>query len=247
MSKRMRLLSLLMRSGEFERSTAAEQAVRDGRVNVDGKAATNPAHSVKMRAVVELDGRPLKARPLTYVILNKQAGMLCQKAEKERTVYDVIASITEIDHKTRNTLFCVGRLDKDTEGLLVVTNDGQLEKLLTKKENRIIKTYYAETMNRVSDNDIKNLMRGVKIKDDDTGKVFFVKAVAVRKLEERKVEMGIDEGRKRQVKKMFQALGNSVVSLRRVGIGGLRLEDLDFKGKRYLVVNKRDPKLTGLI
>ena len=245
MSKKMRLLSLLMRSGEFERSTTAEQAVRDGRVTVDGAKAANPAHSVKMRGVVELDGRPLKARPLTYVILNKQAGMVCQKAEKERTVYDVIASITEIDHKTRNTLFCVGRLDKDTEGLLVITNDGQQEKLLTKGK-RIIKTYYVETLNRVSDNDIKHLMRGVKIKDDDTGKVFFVKAVAVRKLEERKVEMGIDEGRKRQVKKMFQALGNSVVSLRRVGIGGLRLEDLDFKGKRYLIVNKRDPKLTGL-
>lgn len=240
----MRLLSLLMRSGEFQRSAEAEQAVRDGRVSVGGTKATNPAHSVKMRSVVELDNRKLSARPLTYVILNKQAGMVCQKTVKEKNVYEVIASMEEIDPVTRNTLFCVGRLDRDTEGLLIITNDGQLEKLLTKGK-RVLKTYSVETAAPVSDDDIATLQRGVEIEDDDTEKAFLVKAVAIKRLGERKVEISIDEGKKRQVKKMFEALGNHVVSLKRVAIGNLRLEDLDFKDKRYLIVNKRDLMLNA--
>jgi len=242
MSKKIRLLSLLMRSGEFKRTAEAEEAVRKGKVTVDGKPAANPQHSVKASAVVELDGRRLEAKPLTYVILNKQAGMVCQKTEKEKSIYDVIASMPEIDPKTRKTLFCVGRLDRDTEGLLIVTNDGQVEKLLTKGK-RIIKSYHAEALNRISDHDIQTLMRGVEIADDDTEKRFFVKAVAVKRLGERNIEMGIDEGRKRQVKKMFEALGNRVVALRRVGIGSLRLENLDFKGKRYLIASRRGLRL----
>ncbi|MCX6814835.1 MAG: hypothetical protein NTY20_04270 [Candidatus Aenigmarchaeota archaeon] len=120
----------------------------------------------------------------------------------------------------------------------MVTNDGQLEKQLTRKENHIIKTYLVETRNPVTDNDFAALRQGVKITDDDTGKVFFVKALAVRKLGQRRLEIGIDEGKKRQIKKMLQAVGNDVVSLKRVGIGNLRLEDLDFKGKSYLLINK---------
>ncbi len=238
MSKKMRLISLLMRSGEFERSFDAEQAIRHGHVYVDGKVLTNPKHSVKMAAVVKIDGRQLLAQPLAYIILNKQAGMVCQKSSKEKTVYDLIASIPEISQKTRSSLFCIGRLDKDTEGLLVVTNDGQLEKQLTRKENHIIKTYLVETRNPVTDNGFAALRQGVKITDDDTGKVFLVKALAVRKLGQRRLEIGIDEGKKRQIKKMLQAVGNDVVSLKRVGIGNLRLEDLDFKGKSYLLINK---------
>jgi len=238
MSKKMRLVSLLMRSGEFKRSYDAEQAILQGHVYVDGKVLTNPKHSVKMAAVVKINGRQLLAQPLAYIILNKQAGMVCQKSSKEKTVYDLIASIPEINQKTRSSLFCIGRLDKDTEGLLVVTNDGQLEKQLTRKENHIIKTYLVETRNPVTDNDFAALRQGVKITDDDTGKVFFVKALAVRKLGQRRLEIGIDEGKKRQIKKMLQAVGNDVVSLKRVGIGNLRLEDLDFKGKSYLLINK---------
>jgi pseudouridine synthase len=243
MSKKLRLLSLLMRSGDFERSSAAEQAVLDGRVTVDGAKATNPGHSVKAHAAVKLDGHPLEVKPFVYMILNKEAGMVCQKTDKEKSVYDVIASMEEIDPKTRAGLFCVGRLDRDTEGLLIVTNDGQLEKLLTKSGNRVLKTYSVGTAAPVSDDDITALQRGVEIEDDDTDKAFFVKAIAIKRLDERRVEIGINEGRKRQVKKMFEVLGNSVVSLRRVAIGGLRLENLDFKGKRYLIIDKRDLKL----
>jgi len=240
MSKKVRLLSLLMRSGEFKRTAEAEEAVREGRVAIDGKPATNPQHSVKAMAVISIGGRELKPAAFVYAILNKQKGMVCQKTDREKSVYDVIASITEIDAKTRKSLFCVGRLDKDTEGLLIVTNDGRLEKLLTRKENRIIKTYAVTTAGPVTDDDVETLRKGVQITDDDTNRAFLVKAAAIRKLGEKQIEMDIDEGRKRQIKKMLEAVGNSVVSLRRVAIDSLRLEDLDFKGKPYLIVKRSD-------
>ncbi|MCX6818201.1 MAG: pseudouridine synthase [Candidatus Aenigmarchaeota archaeon] len=241
MSKKIRLLAKLMRSGEFSRSAEAEEAVRKGRVTVDGKPATNPQHSVKANATVSINDRPIEPVAFTYVILDKQKGMVCQKTDKERNVYEVISSIEEIDPKTRASLFCVGRLDRDTEGLLIITNDGQLEKLLTKGK-RIIKIYAVVTDASVTDDDVAALLKGVQVTDDDTGKAFFVKAVAIKRLGEKQIEIGIDEGRKRQIKKMLEALGNHVVSLRRVGIGKMRIESLNFDGKRYLIARKQDLK-----
>lgn len=237
MSKKIRLLAKLMRSGEFRRTAEAEEAVMEGRIQVDGKPATNPQHSIKASAAVSINGRALEPAKLTYVIIDKQKGMVCQKTDKERSVYEVIASMEELDEKTRASLFCVGRLDRDTEGLLIVTNDGQLEKLLTKGK-RIIKTYAVATFAPVTDDDVTTLLKGVQITDDDTDRAFFVKAAAIKRLGERTIELSIDDGRKRQVKKMLEALGNHVVSLRRVGIGKMRIESLAFAGKRYIIAGK---------
>jgi len=234
MSKRTRLLTLMMRSGEFERSYEAEQAIRHGKVSVDGIVAVDPKYSVKARAKIMFAGRQLKPRPFTYIILNKEKGLVCQKSAKERSVYDTIKGIREIDEKTRRTLFTVGRLDKDTEGLLIVTNDGQLEKKITR--GRVLKTYSVETREKVTDEQITRLKEGVEIKDGDTGKVFFVRIVVGKALGERLIDIGIEEGRKRQVKKMLKAVGNDVIGLKRVGIGRLRLEDL--KGKPYMIVGR---------
>ena len=238
MSKKMRLLSLLMRSGEFSRAFEAEQAIRKGQVIVDGKAVTNPAHSVKLSAEILVEGKVLEARPLTYIILNKPAGVICQKSQKERSVFDLVNDIPGLDQKTKGSLFCVGRLDRDTEGLLIITNDGQLEKLLTR--GNIPKTYLVAARNTLSEKDVSMLLEGVQIKDEDSGKAFHVKAISVKRLGPDKIEMSIDEGRKRQVRKMLQAVGNEVISLRRVGIGKLRIEDVDFKGKSYLLASKKD-------
>jgi pseudouridine synthase len=241
MSKKIRLLSLLMRSGEFRKSYDAEQAIKQGRVQVNGKPATNPQHSVKLNAILKVNGRELKAQPLTYIILNKTRGVVCQKSPKEKTVFDLINTIPGIEPKTRSSLFCVGRLDRDTEGLLVMTNDGQLEKTLTR--DRIPKTYLLSTINPVSDKDITRLLEGVQIRDDDSRKAFQVKALSIKRLGPNKLEMAIDEGRKRQVKKMLLAVGNEVVSLKRVAIGKLRIESLDFKGKAYIIASKAELKL----
>jgi len=236
MTKKTRLLSLLMRSGEFERSGDAAEAIICGHVSVDGKIAKDPKHSFKLNSVIMFKERELKLQDLTYLILNKPKGFICQKSSKEKTIYDVINRITEIDKKTKNTLFSVGRLDKDTTGLIVITNDGRLEKVLTRKEHGILKTYHVKTKNITTDECIERLLLGVKIKDDDAGKEFMVKALKIKRLGKKEMEIVIGEGRKRQIKKMLESLGNEVIGLKRVGIGTLRIEDLNFKDKPYIIV-----------
>ncbi len=239
MSKKLRLRSLFMRSGRFSRSSDAENEIKSGNVEVDGTIVKNPEYSIKINAKIRLNGKEMTLAPLTYIILNKQKGTVCQKSANEKTVYDVIASIQEIDQKTRNSLFVVGRLDKDTEGLLIVTNDGQLDYMLTRKENHVIKTYEAGLKETVSENDFETLKAGVEITNEDAGKTFHVRAITMKKLGEKTIEIGIDEGRKRQIKKMLEAIGNEVISLKRTGIGKLRIEDLSFGNNQYIITEKQ--------
>ncbi|MFH1978721.1 MAG: pseudouridine synthase [Candidatus Aenigmatarchaeota archaeon] len=238
MSKKTRLLSLLMRSGEFERSDHAEKEIISGHVSVDGKIVKDPKNSFKINSVIKVKEHKLELQNLTYIILNKPKGVICQKSSKEKTIYDIINGIVEIDKKMKNTLFSIGRLDKDTTGLLIVTNDGQIEKNLTRKEYGILKTYHVKMKSAMKDDDIERLLGGVRITDDDVGKKFLVKAMEIKKIGKKEIEIVIGEGRKRQIKKMLKSLGNEVVDLKRVGIGKLRIEDLDFKNKSYLILSE---------
>jgi len=224
-----------MRSGEFRRSSEAERAIINGHVSVDGNVVKDPKHSFKLNSIIMFKGHELRLQTLTYIIFNKPKGVICQKSSKERTIYDMIDGIIEIDKKTRDTLFSVGRLDKDTIGLIIITNDGQLEKLLTRKEYGVLKTYHIKTEATTKYEDIERLLHGVKIKDDDTGKEFMVKVIKIKRINKKEMEIVIGEGRKRQIKKMMKAVGNQVVELKRVGIGNLRIEDLHFKGKPYMI------------
>jgi len=231
----MRLLSLVMRSGEFERSVEAHEVIINGNVSVNGNVIKDPKYSFKVNSVIKLKDHELKLQDLTYIIFNKPKGIICQKSSKEKTIYDMLNEIREINKKTKNTLFSIGRLDKDTTGLIIITNDGQLEKILTRKEHGILKTYNVKLENTMKDDDTKSLLHGVKIKDDNTGREILVKALKIKKLGKKEIEIIIGEGKKRQVKKMMKIVGNEAVELKRVGIGSLRIEELDFKGRPYMI------------
>ncbi len=237
---KIRLRAYLMRSGQFGKAHDAIRLIKFGKILVNGKPVHNPEFSVKTKDKVEVVDRgkvkELKLKPFTYIIFNKPAGYVCQKSRVEPSIYELISNIKEIDFETRETLFCVGRLDKDTEGLLIVTNDGRLSNELMRPENHITKTYLVETGKVLEEADLEKLRSGVNIKSED-GK-FFVKALDVKMIAEKTSEIVIDEGKKRQVKLMFEAVQNKVVYLKRIGIGKLRLEDLDFKGKNYLILDR---------
>ena len=236
MSKRIRLLSLVMRSGEFERSREAAAAIEQGEIQADRKIIKDPKHSIRERATIMWNGTEIEARPLTCLLLNKPAGVICQKSAKERTVYDLLEQVEGIEQKTRRSLFSVGRLDRDTTGLLVITNDGQLEHLLTEKEKQVVKTYKVTTDKPLTRPMLQQLQSGVIIRDDDRKKQFTVRAVNVKQTAERVVELGITEGKKRQVKKMLFSVGNYVTKLERVGIGRLRLGDVTFTNGLYMII-----------
>lgn len=232
MSRKIRLLSYVMKSGEFIRSYNASQAIHKGLIKVDGKVVTDPKSGVKLLAAVKYDGRTLTIQKPLYFALNKPTGVICQKSRKEKTIYDLLEKIPGIGQKEKNSLFSVGRLDKDTSGLLIVTNDGQIEKRI----RAAIKTYLVETKTQLTEKDLDQLREGVRIKDEDTGRVFFVKGKAERA--GKKIELSIRSGRKRQVRKMIQAVGNEVLALERVGIGNLRLKDIYFQNGRISKLDK---------
>ena len=245
MDRKIRLLSYLMRTGEFERSYQAQQAVLKGRVKVDGAVQRVPHHSIKLKARVMLshNGKDTVlsfARPIT-LLLDKPRGLVCQKSSREQTVYNLLEQIPGLGKKEKRSLFCVGRLDLESEGLLVLTNQGQLEKALTR--DGVVKTYQVKTQKPLSDKELETLESGVHIQDPDTGKKFFVKAVIVKKLGPQELEIGITQGRKRQVKKMIQSVGNDVTSLKRVGIGTLRIETISFKNRFATPSNRELEKL----
>ncbi len=238
---KLRLRAYLMRSGEFDKAYRVIKLIKGGRIFVNGKPVRNPEFSVKTNDKIEVwedkGKKELKLKPFVYIIFNKPAGYICQKSNNEDTVYNLIDRIKEIDEETKKTLFVVGRLDRDTEGLLLITNDGRIGNDLVKPEKHITKTYLVETENVLTETDLSRLKNGVVICLED-GK-HNVKAVGTKLLGEKSAEVVIDEGKKRQIRLMFEVIGNRVAYLKRVAIGKLRLEDIDFGGKNYIVFDRK--------
>lgn len=208
----MRLAKFLAGAGVASRR-AAETIVRSGRVSVDGSTVLDPAHGVEPGDDVRLDGAPVQAAAeLVVYALNKPAGVVSTASDpqRRRTVVSLIASELR--------LYPVGRLDLDTTGLILLTNDGALAYRLTHPSFEVTKTYRAVLdASPVSDAAIRALRRGVDLEDGLTA------PARVRRVAPRTLELTIHEGRKRQVKRMCEHVGHRVQSLERVAFGPLTL------------------------
>ncbi|MBN2102383.1 MAG: rRNA pseudouridine synthase [Candidatus Aenigmarchaeota archaeon] len=240
MSKSVRLLTYLMKTGEFARTSDAENAIKTGQVTVDGKKVTRVQSFVRnnSRIIIEKNGKAASVQPVknAYLIFNKPPGYICQKSTRgEKSIYDLLSVVSELDERAKRSLFTVGRLDMDTDGLLIMTNDGALEKDLMNPKSHIAKTYIAKVSRDPTIKEKEKLMKGVTIKDDDTGREFFVKALLAKTVGKDRLLMTIDEGKKRQIKRMLAVLGIEVLALRRVGIGNMRLDKINFGGKNYKI------------
>ncbi|MDP3765039.1 MAG: pseudouridine synthase [Nanoarchaeota archaeon] len=224
MSKKITLRQFLTRSGAFGKVYDCIAAIRNGKVTVDNKIITNPNHFLNpKKSVVKFGNSMLKRTPKLYFILNKPAGYSSQKSANEKTVYDLIEKIS-IPDESKKSLFVVGRLDKETEGLMLITNDGKLANLVMNPDIKIEKEYYAAVEKRINKLDIAKLKNGVKIKIDD--EEYLTKPAKIKNVDEKTIYITISEGRKRQLRKMLEAVGNKVVYLKRVSIGGLQLGNL---------------------
>jgi len=179
------------------------------------------------RAEVTVDGRPVRAEAKVYLLLNKPRGPISAVADPQRgreTVMDLLGEQAE-------RLYPVGRLDADTEGLLLITNDGDLTYLLTHPKHGIAKVYEVEVKGSLPREAVEQLRRGVTLEDGVTAPA----RVLVRKVGKRsRVELTIHEGRKRQVKRMLAAVGHKVVALKRTRVGPLTLGELPPGEWRYL-------------
>ncbi|MBE6032459.1 MAG: rRNA pseudouridine synthase [Firmicutes bacterium] len=213
----MRLNKYIALAGVASRRKADELTL-DGKVKINGAVMDQPGYDVQDGDVVEVNGRVIKATTgnYVYIMLNKPRGYITTvEDEKDRpTVMDLVADVEA-------RIFPVGRLDGDTSGLLIMTNDGELAYRLTHPKHEIYKTYRARVAGYLADRRLERLREGVDIGGFVTSKA----SVEVLKQGERSaiVEIKIKEGKNRQVRKMFDAIGNKVLELERIAVGNLYL------------------------
>ncbi len=213
-----RLHKFLARSGLASRRKC-EGLIREGRVTVNGSVVTAAVMMVDPASdIVEVDGvRVVAPADHVYIALHKPAGVVTTVVDTHGrpTVMDLVPS-------GDRRLFPVGRLDMDSEGLLLLTDDGELAFSLTHPSRQVPKTYRVELARRVRPEHLRRIKRGIELEDGVTAPA----EARVVDRTGRVVEITILEGRKRQVRRMFASLGNEVVRLTRIAFGGVRLGDL---------------------
>lgn len=217
----------LSRLGFCSRTEAAAW-IRAGRVRVNGRAQTDPEVWVDLHHDrITVDGKPLFEGRKRYLLLYKPKGYLTtwRDPQGRPTVYDLLG-------KTRQWIFPVGRLDLDTSGLLLMTNDSEFAELITNPEYHVPKTYLVKASTVLSEEQLAALRQGVELKDgrtrpaevirlrDSGGRTFF--------------EITITEGRNRQVRRMVEAVGSKVLKLVRTAIGPVRIGRLEIGRWREL-------------
>jgi 23S rRNA pseudouridine2605 synthase len=215
----MRLAKYLARCGVASRR-ASEKIVAAGRVKVGGELVTDPAREVDEANEVRVDGRSVSPEAHEVWAVNKPAGVTSTAREPGRRR----AVVELVDSPAR--LYPVGRLDADSSGLILLTNDGELANRLTHPRYGVPRTYRVRLRRRASDRDLRRLREGVELDDGPTA------PARVRRLGPREIEITIREGRNRQVRRMAEAVGNQVDELTRVGFGTLRLGRLREGGVR---------------
>ena len=221
----MRLAKYLAHAGVASRR-ASETIIADGRVTVDGAVVTDPARDVDDSRAVKVDGRRVKVatqKQVVYLLHKPRHVVSTAKDPQGRTT---VVSLVPSDGER---LYPVGRLDYDTTGLILITNDGDLAHRLTHPCFEVPRTYRARVANPpVHEPALRALREGVELEDGLTA------PAKVRKLASGYLELTIHEGKKRQVKRMLEAVGHPVYTLERVAFGPLRLGALELGGYRAL-------------
>lgn len=224
MSKKISLKQFLMKSGRFDDASDCISAIESGMVTINNEIIKNPNYFFNSeKFLVKSGNEKLKSVRKLHFIMNKPSGYLCQKSQNEKTIYDLINNL-DLPEDYKKSLHAIGRLDKETEGLLILTNDGKLSSLVTNPENKIIKKYHAVLEKPIDADKIKILEKGIEISIDD--EKYKTKKCKIKAVGEKEAYISISEGRKRQIRKMFEAIGNKVAYLKRVSIGGLSLGNL---------------------
>ena len=214
----MRLDKFLTEMGIGTR-TEVKKYIKQGKVKEDGETVKLPETKVDAgRQEITYLEHPVQYKAFEYVMLNKPAGVVSATTDaREKTVLDLISE------KKRKDLFPVGRLDKDTEGLLLITNDGELAHRLLAPKKHVDKVYYAKVKGVVTERDVIAFAEGISIGQGETAKPAVLEILVSDVLSE--IRLTIQEGKFHQVKRMFAAVGKEVVYLKRLSMGSLILDE----------------------
>ncbi|MED4532249.1 23S rRNA pseudouridine(2605) synthase RluB [Metabacillus fastidiosus] len=223
-----RLQKVIAHAGIASRRKA-EQLIQEGKVKVNGKVVTELGTKVTDQDRVEVEGVPLEREEPVYLLLYKPTGVISAvKDDKNRKV------VTDFFPYITQRIYPIGRLDYDTSGLLLLTNDGEFANILTHPRYEVEKTYVAKLKGIPLREQVKQLERGIQLEDGKTAPAK-VKVLSIDKKKQTSiVEIKIREGRNRQVRRMFEAIGHQVQKLKREQLAFLDLKGLSTGDSREL-------------
>jgi 23S rRNA pseudouridine2605 synthase len=235
----MRLNKFMAECGIASRR-ACDEIIRQGRVRVNNKTVTELGVDVdEIKDRISVDGKRVQVKRATYIMLHKPKGYVTTvKDEKGRKT---VMELVDIDKR----VYPVGRLDYDTEGLLILTNDGDLTFKLTHPRHEVYKTYVARIDGQMSENELKALKDGVEIDGEKTAPANVSVLEFDGENNKSRVELSIREGKNHQVKKMFEAVGKNVLFLKRTKMGEISLGGLS-RGKWRFLNDKEIAYLNSL-
>lgn len=210
------LYYILMKNG-LGNVKECKTLIKHGLINVNGCIEKNIKRKIAEDDVIMYLDTVIDSQPFYYYMLNKPKGYLCaNKDNKERCVMELI---------DRNDGYCLGRLDRDTTGLLIITNDKSLKKLLL-PQNHISKTYLVTTQNSIKESDIESFKQGIVIDNDYT-----CLPAKLEIINDNQAYLTIQEGKYHQIKKMFLSLDNKVIELKRISFKNIKLDENLEEGK----------------
>lgn len=224
-----RLQKFLANAGIASRRKC-EELILDGKVEVNGTIVTELGTKVSEKDIVKYNGKIVKTEEeKIYILLNKPIGYVT--TAKDQFNRDTVLDLIKINKR----IVPVGRLDMYTSGALILTNDGEFVNMLTHPKNEIDKTYNVTVKGNVTNEDIEQLQKGVKIDDEYITKPAKVKILKIDKEKNiSRIQITIHEGKNRQVRKMCEAINKKVLALHRCKIGNIEVKDIKLGNWRYL-------------
>ncbi|MCM3093087.1 MULTISPECIES: 23S rRNA pseudouridine(2605) synthase RluB [unclassified Cytobacillus] len=227
-----RLQKVIAHAGVASRRKA-EELMAEGRVKVNGKTVKELGVKVSPSDRIEVDGIPLEREEPVYFLLYKPRGVISAVSDdKGRKV------VTDFFEGIKQRIYPVGRLDYDTSGILILTNDGEFANFLMHPSNEIEKVYVAKLKGIPSKEKMKSLQRGIMLEDGKTAPAKTKLLSMDKKKQTAIVEISIHEGRNRQVRRMFEAIGHPVLKLKRERYGFLTLQGLSAGDARELTAHE---------
>ena len=213
------ILEKMLQSQGFGSRKNCQNLIKNGAVQIQGKIVSDPKLKLKLDQLeFTVSGQTYQYREKVYIALNKPAGYECShQATHHFSVFELFDQVL-----LERGLQCVGRLDQDTTGLLLLTDDGQFLQALTHPKKHVAKVYRMQTADAVTEEQLLNLEQGVELRNENG----IFAATDVKQIAEHEMQMAIHQGVYHQVKRMLAAVGNKVEKLHRQQIGLLKLQDL---------------------
>ncbi len=229
---KIRLHQFLSRTGHFSSKSKVKKVIWDGSISVGGRVVKDISYEFNpgKREVIYNGTRLVLPSNYRYFVLNKPKGVICSRINKhekslnKKSVFSLFENL--VDSKVLDSLVTVGRLDEGTTGLLILTNDGSLVNDIANPSKNIGKTYSVKVSKRITPELIDSIRKGVRIEitRDGVNEEYTTMPARVTKHSDYNIEITIFEGKKRQIRKMIQILGNRVLKLHRTSIGSLDLK-----------------------